>query len=73
MVRGSTWANTVWPVAVDGGILFRRELPRTVGLSVTGGASADLTDIVVTTDTGERVELADMALEIDGQPIVAGR
>ena len=58
-------------VAVDGDVLFRRELPRTVGLSVTGGASADLTDIVVTTDTGERVELPDIAYRGNG-PVTTG-
>ena len=67
----TTTADTAWPVAVDGGILFRRELPRTVGLSVTGGASADLTDIVVTTDTGERVELPDIAYRGNG-PVTTG-
>lgn len=56
---------------MDGDVLFRRELPRTVGLSVTGGASADLTDIVVTTDTGERVELPDIAYRGNG-PVVTG-
>lgn len=67
----TTTADTAWPVAVDGDILFRRELPRTVGLSVTGGASADLTDIVVTTDTGERVELPDIAYRGNG-PVTTG-
>lgn len=56
---------------MDGDVLFRRELPHTVGLSVTGGASADLTDIVVTTDTGERVELPDIAYRGNG-PVVTG-
>ena len=67
----TTTADTAWPVVVDGDILFRRELPRTVGLSVTGGASADLTDIVVTTDTGERVELPDIAYRGNG-PVTTG-
>ena len=37
----------------------------------TGGASADLTDIVVTTDTGERVELPDIAYRGNG-PVTTG-
>lgn len=67
----TTTADTAWPVVVEGDVLFRRELPRTVGLSVTGGASADLADIVVTTDTGERVELPDIAYRGNG-PVTTG-
>ena len=67
----TTTADTAWPVVVEGDVLFRRELPRTVGLSVTGGASADLTDIVVTTESGERVELPDIAYRGNG-PVVTG-
>ena len=66
----TTTADTAWPVAVNGDVMFQRELPRTVGLSVTGGASADLTDIVVTTDAGERVELPDIIYRGNG-PITA--
>ncbi|MBW3082110.1 alpha-L-arabinofuranosidase C-terminal domain-containing protein [Bifidobacterium phasiani] len=64
-------ADTAWPVAVDGDVMFRRRLPRTVGLSVTGGASADITDIVVTTDSGERVELPGIAYRGNG-PVSTG-
>ncbi|NMM94598.1 alpha-L-arabinofuranosidase C-terminal domain-containing protein [Bifidobacterium oedipodis] len=56
----ATTADTAWPVSLEGPATLRRDLPRILGLTFTGGAHADLTDIVVTTAEGQRVELPDV-------------
>lgn len=56
----TTTADTVWPVALDGPQTLVRDLPRTLGLKFTGGAHADITDIVVTAADGRRETLPDV-------------
>ena len=56
----NTTCDTAWPVALDGPTTITRDLPDTLGLVFAGEPRADITDIVVTTDDGERVELPDV-------------
>ena len=61
-----TVADIAWPVRLQGPTALRRQLPRTLGLRFTGGAYADIRNIVVATKGGQRVEVPDV--EYRGMP-----
>lgn len=56
----TTTADTAWPVSVEGPTTFRRDLPNTVKLLIDGNAKADLNNLTVTTDAGEKIEFGDV-------------
>jgi hypothetical protein len=67
----TTATDTAWPVALDGPTAFRRDLPDTIGLRITGGAHADFADLSIETADGVRVDLPDVHYRGNG-PIDLG-
>ena len=63
----TTTADTAWPVTVEGPSTLRRSLPDTVRLRIAGNAKADLNNLVITTASGETINLGNVAY--DGRTI----
>ena len=63
----TTTADTAWPVTVEGPSTLRRTLPDTVRLRIAGNAKADLNNLVITTASGETINLGNVAY--DGRTI----
>ncbi|MBT1172769.1 alpha-L-arabinofuranosidase [Bifidobacterium sp. MA2] len=57
----NTTADTAWPVALDGPVALRRDLPNRIGLRIEGGATVDFTDLSIDTADGRHVDLPDVA------------
>lgn len=63
----TTTADTAWPVTVEGPSTLRRTLPDAVRLRIAGNAKADLNNLVITTASGETINLGNVAY--DGRTI----
>ena len=63
----TTTADTTWPVTVEGPSTLRRTLPDAVRLRIAGNAKADLNNLVITTASGETINLGNVAY--DGRTI----
>ncbi len=59
----TTTADTAWPVTVEGPSTLRRTLPDTVKLRIAGNAKADLNNLVITTASGETINLGNVAYD----------